>query len=82
MVRAETSESTKRNKRYLKDTFTAIPSGSLLKVFEPNTYCGNRSGSSAAGEGFGTKLLEAHVKEAVEFAVTKDRYLSWLTENQ
>ena len=80
MVPAMSLESTKANKKYEKGTFPDLPSGSLLKVFEPNTYLGNRS--NAAGEGSGAKLLDAHVKEAVEFAVTKDRYLKWLTKNQ
>jgi len=67
----------KKGKKYLEEVMLELDSGSVLRAFEPNTYLvrGAASGSS-------NRLLQEHVKEAMEFAVTKERYITWLGKEE
>jgi hypothetical protein len=74
MVRSEKTGSKKGGrKQYVEEVMPELTSVLLLKVFHPSTYL------ATAG---GNRLIKSHVKEAVEFAVCKERYLSWLVEKR
>ena len=65
------------SKRYLEGEMLELDSRSVLRAFEPNTYL-----VRGATNGTSSRLLQEHVKEAMEFAVTKERYITWLGEEE
>ena len=72
MVRCEAPESEKGKKVYLRESID-VNSEHLLRIFDSKLYLTRIGGVSAV-----SKLLPEHVKECVEFWVTKKRYISWL----
>jgi hypothetical protein len=75
MVPHETQESRKGQQKKYVEAVMDIPSGALLKIFDPSTYISDLGKTSAHK----SRLMEEHVKEAIAFATCRRRYLEWLS---
>ena len=72
MIRCEAPGSQK-SKKIFERMVIDLNSELLLRIFDPKLYLTKVAGGSTV-----SKLLPEHVKECVEFWVTKKRYFAWL----